>query len=77
MLRFNNYKSCHTRNSLNKSVPQESFHAHGKEQSHNGMDDWQLILIDEAENVEQLRRREAFRQYKLCTGLNERNVAFW
>ena len=37
-LRFNNYKSCHT--SLNKPVPQESFHAHFKEQSHKGMDDW-------------------------------------
>ena len=32
-LRFNNYKSCHTRDSFNKSVPQESFHAHFKEKS--------------------------------------------
>ena len=43
-LRFNNYKCWHTRDNFNKSVPQESFHAHFKEQSHNGMDDWQFIL---------------------------------
>ena len=79
-LRFNNYKSCHTRDSLNKPVPQESFHAYFKEQSHKGMDDWPFILIDKAENVE-LRMRETFCQDKLCKfvpdGLNERNVAFW
>ena len=69
-LTFNNYKSCHIKDSLNKSVPQESFHAHFKEQSHNGMNDWQCTIIDKAENLEQLRRREAF-------WLNERNVAFW
>ena len=67
-LRFNNYKTCHTRHSLNKPVPQESFHAQFKEQSHKGMDDWLFILIDKAENVVQLRRRrEALWQYKLCT----------
>ena len=61
---FNNYKSFHTIDSLNKSVPQESFHALFKEQNHNGMDDWEFILIDKAENMEQLRRREDFCQYK-------------
>ena len=60
-----------------KSVPQESFHAHLQEQSHNEMDDWQFILINEAENVEQVRRKPCS-QYELCTfvpdGLNERNI---
>ena len=53
-----NYKSFHTRDSLKKSVPQESFHAHFKEESHNGVDDWQFIFIDKAENVEQLRKKD-------------------
>ena len=54
---------------------------HLKEQNHNGMDDWQFILIDKAENVEQVRRKKACSQYKICTfapdWINKRNVTYW
>ena len=41
-------------------MPKDSFGAHFKEESQNGMDDWQFSLIDKVENVEHLRRREVF-----------------
>ena len=49
------------------------------EVNHNGEDDWELRLIDQTDNVEDLRKRESFWQYELDTfqpnGLNEQEVA--
>jgi len=43
------------------------------------MQDWQFTLIDQAQDLPSVRRRETFWQHKLDTftplGLNERNVA--
>ena len=79
-MRFNNYKACFKKYSLNKSVPQASFHAHFSQTDHNGMDDWSFTLIDYAKDVESVRRKESFWQYKLNSfqqdGLNERDVTF-
>ena len=80
-LRFNNYKSAHRSFLKNKKVKQESFHAHFEKDGHNGICDWEVRLIDQAENVDDLRRRESFWQHELDTfqpnGLNEREVALF
>ena len=80
-LRFNNDKCCHRKYISNQEVPQQSFHPHFNCENHNGMEDWQFTLIDEASNVDSLRRKESFWQYKLdCfvpNGLNERNVTLY
>ena len=64
-----------------KKVKQESFKAHFSEVSHNGEDDWEVRLIDQTDNVEELRKRESFWQYELDTfkphGLNESEVALF
>ena len=56
------------------------FHKHFSQLDHNGMNDWSFTLIDQASNVEHLRKKEFFWQYTLDTfhpkGLNERNVTF-
>ena len=79
-LRFNNYKSAYRKDSSGQPVPQTFFHAHFAQDDHHGMEDWEFILIDKAENVDSLRRKEAFWQNTLNTfqplGLNEREVAF-
>ena len=45
---------------------------------HNGISDWSLKIIDQAEDEASLRRRESFWQNKLNTfvpnGLNDREV---
>ena len=43
-----------------------------------GENDWNVTLIDQAKNLEEVRRKESFWQYELNTfephGLNEREV---
>ena len=79
-MRFNNYKSCFRKHASGEAVPQMLFHNHFSQLDHNGMNDWSFTLIDQASNVEHLRKKESFWQYKLDTfhpkGLNERNVTF-
>ena len=79
-LRFNNYKSAHRKYNSDQNTPQQSFHAHFSQENHNGMEDWKFTLIDQAENVDILRRKEAFWQNALDTfqpqGLNEREVTW-
>ena len=80
--RLNNYKSSFRKYvSGKKSLPQEHFHKHFSAEGHNGIDDWAIKIIDQAENEISLRRRESFWQYKLQTfsplGLNERDVVTW
>ena len=45
---------------------------------HFGENDWNVTLIDQAKNLEEVRRKESFWQYELNTfephGLNEREV---
>ena len=64
-----------------KKVKQESFNAHFAYVNHNGADDWEVRLIDQTDNVEELRKRESFWQHELDTfqpnGLNEREVALF
>ena len=64
-----------------KKVKQESINAHFAEADHNGEEDWEVRLIDQTDNVEDLRKRESFWQHELETfqsnGLNEREVALF
>jgi len=77
--RFNNYKSCHKKHNLGVPIIQESFHAHFNQEGHRGIDDWQFILIDQADSLFSVRRKESFWQHRLNTfapaGLNEREVS--
>ena len=80
--RFNNYKSAHRNFSKGNSVKQVPFHAHFEDDKHHGMSDWESTLVNQAESVDDLRRRESFWQYELdsfqSNGLNERDVIlFW
>ena len=63
----------------NKKVKQESFNTHFAEVNHNGEDDWEVRLIDQTDDLEELRKREYFRQHDLDTfqpnGLNVGEVA--
>ena len=63
-----------------KEVKQESFNAHFAEANHNG-EDWEVRLIDQTDNAEDLRKRESFWQHELETfqpnGLNEWEVALF
>ena len=80
--RFNNYKSGARK--VSKVYPkkcnvyQEQFHRHFNYEGHNGIEDWKITIIDRAENVLELRRRESYWQHRLYTfipnGLNERFV---
>ena len=58
-----------------------SFNAHFAEVNHYGEDDWEVRLIDQTDNVEELRKRKSFRQHELDTfqpnGLNEREVTLF
>ena len=76
-MRFNNYKSCNSRHNL-KTVPQQELHIHFDEPGHNGFDDFEFTLIDQGSDLNSVRKREMFWQYKLNTfiphGLNECEV---
>ena len=76
--RFNNYKSAHGNFIKGNTVKQVPFHAHFKDEKH-AMSDWEITLVDQRENDDDLRRRESFWQYELNTfqpnKLNEHDVA--
>ena len=79
--RFNNYKSSWTKHINGQKVPQgSSFHSHFSADGHNGKSDWEVTLIDQADNEISVRRREDFWIEKLNTsipnGLNDRNVSW-
>ena len=80
-LRFNNYKCAHRNFLKGKEVKQESFHAHFEESNHNGESDWEIQIIDQGCNEEDIRRRESFWQHELDTfqpnGLNDREVTLF
>ena len=64
-----------------KKVKQKSFKTDFAEVNHNGEDDWEVRLIDQTDNVEELRKRESFWQHELDifqpNGLNEHEVALF
>ena len=83
--RFNVYKSYfrsyarkHNEGSLDrgKLIPRASFFSHFFEGNHNGKFEVRVKMIDGADNVFSLRRKELFWQYRLGPflpkGLNER-----
>ena len=63
------------------TVKQSPFHAHFEGDKHHGMSVWEISLINQTDNVDDLRRRESFWLYELDTfepnGLNERDVALF
>ena len=69
----------HRKFSKRKKVKQQSFNAHFPTANDNGEDDWELRLIDQTYNVEDLTKRESFWHLELeiflPNGLNERK--FW
>ena len=82
-LRSNNYKSTHRKFIIKKEVPkqalkQKRFHDHYCTESHTGIEDWVITLIDRADTLKELRKKELYWMYKLKTyapyGLNEREV---
>ena len=57
---------------------QKQFHRQFKSEGHNEVEDWKITIIDRAENVSELRRRESYWQHRLdkfiSNWLNERFV---
>ena len=57
---------------------QKCFHEHYCSDRHNGVEDWFITLIDGADTLKELRRKELYWMYKLKTyapnGLNKRDV---
>ena len=78
--RFNNYKSSYRNFLAGKKAAQTKLHAHFSQSDHNRDDDWCFTLIESADTLDKVRRREAFWQIKLNTfapdGLNERDVVY-
>ena len=81
--RANNYKSTHRKFLNKKEVPkqalkQKRFHDHYCTESQTGIEDWVITLIDRADTLKELRKKELYWMYKLKTyapyGLNEREV---
>ena len=76
--RFANYKSCFKR-SAKQVVPQASLHRHFRQSNHKGTNDWEFVLIDEAPDLDTVRKKESFWQYKLNVfqpdGLCEKTVS--
>ena len=57
---FDNHRCAH-RNFLKiKNVKQESFNVHFAKANHNSEEDWEVKLIDQTDNVEDLRKTESF-----------------
>ena len=81
--RANNSKSAH-RNFRkeqilsNQARNQKRFHEYYLQNDHNGICDWEITIIDHAETVKSLRKKELYWDHKLKTcapfGLNERDV---
>ena len=81
--RANNSKSVQRKFTNKDVVPkhtlkQKRFHEHYCPDRHNGIEDWVIILIDSANTLKELRRKELYWMYRLKSyapyGLNERDV---
>ena len=58
--RFNNYRCAHKNFLKRRKVKQESFNTQSAEVNHNGENDWEVRLIDQTDNVEELRKENPF-----------------
>ena len=78
---FNNHRCAHRNFVKRKMLNRSHLTLIFAEVNHNGEDDWELRLIDQTDNVEDLRKRESFWQHELDTfqpnGLNEQEVALF
>ena len=63
--RFNNCRCLHRNFLRNKKGKQELFHAHFTEGLHRGESDWEVRLIDQGVNADNLRWRECYWQHGL------------
>ena len=81
--RGNNYKSTQRKFVNKEAVPkqalkQKRFHEHYFSDRQNGIKDWVIPLIDSADTLKELRKKELYWMYKVKTyvpyGLNERDV---
>ena len=78
-----NYKSTQRKFMSKEAVPkqalkQKRLHEHYCSDRYNGIQDWVIALIDSADTLKELRKKELYWMYKLKTyapyGLNERDV---
>ena len=62
----------------NQDLKQTRFHENYFSDSHNGIKDWVISLIDSADTLKGLKRKELYRMFRLKTyasyGLNQRYV---
>ena len=81
--RANSYKSTKRKFVNKEAVPnqalkQKRFHEHYCSDRHNGIQDWVITLIDSADTLKELKKKELYWMYKLKTyasyGLNKRDV---
>ena len=79
----NNYESTQRKFINKEPVPkqalkQKRFHERYCSDRHNDIEDWVITLIDSADTLKELRKKELYWMYKLKTyspcGLNERDV---
>ena len=81
--RANNYESTHRKFKNKKQVPkgalkQKIFHEQFCSDDHNGIQDWEITLIEQVHDKKFLRLRKLFWAHKLDTfypnGLNQRDL---
>ena len=81
--RANNYKSTQRKFVNKEAVPkqalkQKRFHEHYCSDRHHGIENWVITLIDSADTLKELRRKELYWLYRLKTYapycFNERDV---
>ena len=64
-----------------KPIPQASLHAHFSQEGHNGVCDFSFKIIDGADSLAEVRKKESFWQYKLKTflsdGLDDHDVTIY
>ena len=81
--RANSYKSTQRKFVNKEAVPkqalkQQRFHEHYCSDGHNGIQDWDITLIDSADTLKQPKKKELYWMYKLKIyapyGLNKRDV---
>ena len=77
-LRFSNYRCAHKNFLKGKKVKQELLKVHFAEVNHNSEDDWEVKLIDQTNNIDELRKRESFCLDTFqSNGLNQHKAALF
>ena len=75
--RANNYKSTQRKFVNKEAVPkqalkQKRFHEHYCSDRHNGIEDWVITLIDSADTLKELRRKEVIRRMVSKKGMSKK-----